>query len=204
MAPAPIRFDRFYQLVRQWVHVTHTFTLGLFLCVFTGGGVEPRLIAGPSVHVLVLKALRIAAAWCLIALILEPWGWPEFGVHRPWDRKKLLPMLMGACFVLCIHESSQIWAAPGACFSFFFGLVWFQSTPAQRRWPIAPVGWLWGGIYPLTLAWPNQQRLGLGLLIGGIAMTLQGIVEIVGSFRRPADGSQASSGTPSLAPPASL
>jgi len=121
------------------------FHLGSVLCVMIGGRVEPTLIAGPSVHVLVRKALMIAAVWCFIALLLEPLGRleSESGLDRFWDRKNWRknwrPILLGACFFLSVCADSQIWAAPGACFS-CFGLVWLRSTPAQRRWPIAPAG----------------------------------------------------------------
>jgi hypothetical protein len=192
MAQAPIPFDRFYRWVCHWVRVTRTFTFGLLLCVFFGRAAEPRLIAGPSVHLLVLKAWSVAAVWCLVAMILEPWGrleWEsESGFHWPRGRKNWMQIVLFACIFLSVDEKTQIWAAPAVCFS-AFGLVWLQSTPARRRWPIAPVGWLWGGIYPLTVAWPNLQRFDLALLIGGIGMALQGIVEILRSLRPPADGS---------------
>jgi len=147
---------------------------------------------GASVHLLVLKVWSIAAVWCLVAIILGPWGRLEresdCGWHWPRGWKNWMQIVLFACIFFSVDEKTQIWAAPAVCFS-AFGFVWLQSTPAQKRWPIAPVGWLWAGIYPLTVAWPNQQRFDLALLVGGIGMALQGIVEIVRSLRPPADGS---------------
>jgi hypothetical protein len=37
---------------------------------------------------------------------------------------------------------------------------------------------LWGAIYPLTLDWPNADRMNLGLFIGGLATAAQGAVQI--------------------------
>jgi hypothetical protein len=207
MAPAPIPLDSFCCWARRWVHVTGTFTYGLYCCVISGAWLGPRLFAEPSAHALARKTWMIAAVWCLVAFPLALFGRfgrpeSEVGMPRPGDRKNWLPILLGACFLLSVSESRQIWAAPGACFS-LFGLVWLRSTPAQRRWPIVPVGLLWGGIYPLTLAWPNEQRLYLGFLIGGIAVTLQGIVEIVRSLRQLADG-HVPSAHDAFSPPSSL
>jgi hypothetical protein len=184
------RLDRFWRWAREWTRVTHTFTWGLLLCVLPGARVEHRAFAGSPAHGLLLKALMIAAAWCFIAIFLELCGSAnEFGTHRPWKPQDKWLVLLCGSFALSVFETAQIWAAPVAAFS-VLGILCVRLTPLRRRWPIAPAGWLLAGVYPLTVAWPNELRYDLAFAIGGIATALEGAIEIVRFLRRPPDGGQ--------------
>lgn len=96
---------------------------------------------------------------------------------RRWTGKDGWTVLLLAIIVFAFTQRESSWAGPVACFC-FFAAIWLRSTPAQRRWPISAAGWLWGGIYPWMLAWPNADRFDLGLLIGGAATALEGIADI--------------------------
>jgi hypothetical protein len=116
----------------------------------------------------------------LILLPLQLWDGTRDDVRewRPWDRRKWWFVLFGTGGVLCAWQSSQVWAAPGAA-ACFFALLWLRVAHGRHRFPIALAGWIWAGMLPLTVAWPNEQRFELALLTGGVFTVFQGIVEMV-------------------------
>jgi hypothetical protein len=122
-------------------------------------------------------ALLCAAILSLLLLLLH-FPEPPGSVPPPWEgRNKWSFALLAVGFGLAWWQRTHFWAAPVLGFS-LAGAIWLVSKPRQRSCVLAVAGWLWAGLYPLTLAWPNEQRFYLALFIGGVATTLQGVWDV--------------------------
>jgi hypothetical protein len=84
-----------------------------------------------------------------------------------WGVAVWLRDLPGVFSVICLLTAAYLWR--------------------HLRSPFLVAGWLWAALWPLTVPWPNKQRLLLAALLGGATSTLQGAWDVVAFLcgRRP-------------------
>jgi hypothetical protein len=139
--------------------------------------------AGSALAIVFHRGMMVASIWVLIWLSLQPFaGYLDFpGEQIEWSRRTWYHILAFGAFMGGVCEPDQIWATPLAALG-MSGLLWLRFSREERRRAIALAGCLWGAIYPLTLDWPNADRMSLGLFIGGLATAVQGVVQIAERF----------------------
>lgn len=155
---------------------------GWLLAVLGGYGLAPMRLPNAPVHHLAVVALRFATLLCFPLLILQLFDVsPDWRTR--WDRKLWWSLLVLAlCSGLSCWQRGSIWAAPVASLG-VAQFIWVRSKSEQSSYPLAVAGWVWAGLYPLTLPWPNEQRFYLALVLGGAATALQGAWEVVRYLR---------------------
>lgn len=152
------------------------------MCLISASALESHLHAGSTVAIAFHRGCMVATACLLPTLMLEWWArWlDEFDGGIDWTRQAGCLLVLGA-FLGAFSAREQTWATPVAALS-MAGLLWLRFSREERRLAIALAGCLWGAIYPLTLDWPNADRMNLGLFIGGLATAVQGAVQIGARF----------------------
>jgi hypothetical protein len=123
-------------------------------------------------------ALLCFAILNLLLILLHSFSQPPAGRPARWTGRNKWPfMLLAVGIGLSFWQSARVWAAPVLGFS-AAQFLWLLSKSGERSCVLPAAGWLWAGLYPLTLAWPNEQRYYLAFLIGGVATTLQGVWDV--------------------------
>ena len=133
------------------------------------------------------RASFLAWLWLFVILWIpdvwvkevEPVG-PEYTARRS---KLVETVLLGAAGGgVLAWQREHIWAVMGfgaGAALFFAALAKFR----QRSYFLAVAGWILAGLAVLLLQWPNEQRFGLLLVLGGFASALQGAWELVKDAR---------------------
>jgi hypothetical protein len=180
MAPAASRYERFCQWAQHVVKATHCLSAGLMMCFISVEALQRHLPVGSALAIAFGRIMMAAVIWLLIWLILQPFAGCFEYPSRPieWNRRTLHYVLAFGAFLVATFERDQIWATPLATLS-VCGLLWLRFTPDERSRSIALAGWVCAAIYPMTIAWPNADRLSLGLFLGGAATAVQGAVQLV-------------------------
>jgi hypothetical protein len=163
--------------LQRFRSVTHWLAVGPPIAVLGGEHLATtRFANAPLPH-----ALRVALLCALIPyLLLLLLHFPEFSTDEPapWEGRNKWPFV---CFLVGFGLSwplrTHFWAVPLLGLS-LAQYLWFLSRPRERSCVLLVAGWLLAGLYPLTLAWPNDHRFFLAALIGGAATTLQGVWDV--------------------------
>lgn len=116
---------------------------------------------------------------CVAVFLILPEGSPS-GVQSLSDEERArwykivrLKLLGALCIGLVFALRQYVWAAialgTGAS-------IWFANVARvlDRTYIFAVTGWLVGGYVVLFFPWPNEQRLILVFVIGGLATAMQG------------------------------
>jgi hypothetical protein len=178
------RLERFGLWRREWLFVTYLLALGLMCDVFSGAyllnGRWASATWRPVAEMFWMFACAFSALWFLL-------NFPEFpDPDRPSPPGDLWGFLFAVGAVLGFLLRTHVAAAPVVCMA-AVAYMWLVGRVRRRSCLIAAAGWLCAGIFPLMVPWPNEQRFVLGILLGGLATALQGVVDVVAFLigRRP-------------------
>ena len=153
---------------------------GLMFGIIAGGPlVQERFANAPWRHaaaVFVAWATGLCALWVLLR-ILEVRDLPS----RP-PSGEIWAFLLAVSWGLGGWLRDYFGVASVVCFA-TAGYLWWCSKGRRRGCTIAVAGWLCAGCYPLVIPWSNEHRLLLGMVVGGVATALQGILDVVAFLR---------------------
>lgn len=167
------RFERFNAWRRRWLAVTFLLWLGLDFAVFAGEFLRHRF-AGALWFKSAWAVLWCGAVFCLLWLVLSAWD-RDLKRPSPGDAWTLaLAVAWMVSFELRSHPA-VVFVVCGLTAAF----MWRLSLKQRSPFVIPVAGWLWAGIYPLTVPWPDDQRFLLSMLIGGLVTALQGGADVI-------------------------
>jgi len=174
------RLERFNGWRLKWLRLTCMLEFGLMVTVMAGGPLlQERFANAPWRHAARTFDL-CAGAFCLLWLLLGFLEVCDFSSRpRPGELRRFLVVV---CRGLAAWLRNYLGAASVACVATAAYFWWLSGAP-RRSCAIAVAGWLWAALYPLAVPWPNEQRFLLGLVLGGLATALQGILDVAAFLR---------------------
>jgi hypothetical protein len=134
-------------------------------------------------HPLLFGTLVLVLLW----MVLEPFvDTDPARVTHPVGRwqENAARFLPCACFAFLYGFAGENWAAfaLGQAVGWFF---WAAGKLWQRSYFVAVVGFALAGIVAFALPWPNEQRKELVFVLGGFAVSLQGLRDLITELRGP-------------------
>jgi hypothetical protein len=161
-----VRWLRINLAAARWI------TFGIFIASFTGW----QLLSERVPHSPWPRAVGVAASLSLLPNIVEGLitmgSWPP-SLETSNSGEEALQLLLFLSWVVLMVLRKHEWTslALGVITGLYF---WMIGRMHQRRYLVAVVGWILAGFAVYLLHWPNEQRLMLSGVAGGLATAVQG------------------------------